>query len=89
MRRLFQLGDRVRVSDRHLWKAGRVGTIVKIEDRTGNRFTIQFDYEELGFFSEEIDVLHADNTVTKKRTPCHFLRLGDIDLEYIGSETEG
>ena len=66
--------------------AGRTGIIIKIEDRTGNRFTVQFEREEIGFFSEVIEVLHADNTVTKKMGPHNLLRLGDIDLEYIEEE---
>jgi len=83
MRRLFVVGDRVRVSDRHMWFAGRSGIIILVEDRTGNRFTVRMDREETGLFCEEIEVLGADNKITKKKGPARLLRLGDIDLEYI------
>ena len=76
MRRLFMLGDRVRVIDRHPWAAGRSGTIIKIEDRTGNRFTVKMDREEIGLFSDE------------KMGPTNLLRLGDIDLEWLGEEDD-
>jgi len=85
MRRLFVVGDRVRVSDRHLWFAGRFGIIIGVEDRTGNRFTVRMDREEIGLFAEDIEVMTGppDSKLIKKKGPTRLLRLGDIDLEYI------
>jgi len=88
-RRLYMVGDRVRVIDRHPWMAGRSGIIIKIEDRTGNRFTVRMDREEIGLFSEVIEVMTGDREIIKKMGPTNLLRLGDIDLEYIAPEVIG
>ena len=82
-RRLFMVGDRVRVSDRHMWFAGRSGIIIEVEDRTGNRFTVRMDREEIGLFCEDVQVMTVDKGTITKKGPARLLRLGDIDLEYI------
>lgn len=46
-------GDRVRVVSTHLWLPGRYGTIKAVEKRTGNRFLVKFDREELGMWHDE------------------------------------
>jgi len=64
-----KVGNRVRVVPYHKWFPERTGTIKKIEKRTGNRFIVKFDEDELGVWHDE----DGDPV----------LMLGDTDLAYI------
>lgn len=66
MQRSLKKGDRVRVVSIHQWMPDRSGTIKQVENRTGNRFHVKFDRDELGMWHDE------------DRDPV--LRLGEDDL---------
>ncbi|MBI4528070.1 MAG: hypothetical protein HY695_30110 [Deltaproteobacteria bacterium] len=53
MEQSLKKGDRVRVVSAHQWMPDRSGTIKQIEDRTGNRFIVKFDKDELGMWHDE------------------------------------
>ncbi len=53
MERNLRKGDRVRVASVHQWMPDRAGTIKKVEERTGNRFVVRFDTDELGMWHDE------------------------------------
>jgi len=69
MQHTFKKGDRVRVVSIHQWMPDRDGTIKRVENRTGNRFLVRFDREELGLWHDE------DGDAV--------LRLGEDDLFFI------
>ena len=69
MKNILKVGDRVRVADVHRSKPGRVGEIIEIQERTGNRYVVRFDKAEIGFYRE------------LGSFPPKLLRLGEIDLE--------
>ncbi len=49
----LQKGDRVMVLGTHLWMPKRCGTIKQVLNRTGNRFLVKFDSDELGLWHDE------------------------------------
>ena len=53
MERDLKKGDRVRVVSVHQWMPDRLGIIKAVEDRTGNRFVVRFDTDELGMWHDE------------------------------------
>ena len=53
MQRILKRGDRVRVVGAHQWLPERYGTIKQVEQRTGNRFLVKFDRDELGLWHDE------------------------------------
>ena len=52
IQRSLKPGDRVKLVSRH-WLPERYGTIKHIEHRTGNRFIVKFDRDELGLWHDE------------------------------------
>ncbi len=62
-------GDRVMVLGNHLWMPERYGTVKQVLNRTGNRFLVKFDSDELGVWHDE----DGDPV----------LRLGEKDLLYL------
>lgn len=46
-------GDRVMVLGSHLWMPKRYGTIKQVLTRTGNRFLVKFDSDEIGLWHDE------------------------------------
>ncbi len=69
MKSILKVGDRVRVVDAHRFKPGRVGEIIEILEREGNRYVVRFDHPEIGFYRE------------LSSWEPKLLRLGEIDLE--------
>ena len=53
MQRSLKIGDRVKVVSIHPWMPDRYGTVKEVERRTGNRFHVKFDSEELGMWHDE------------------------------------
>lgn len=53
MRRNLKKGDRVKVAGEHQWMPERYGTIKQIQNRTGNRYLVKFDLDELGMWHDE------------------------------------
>lgn len=49
----FKEGDRVMVASSDRWLPERYGTVKRIEKRTGNRFVVKFDIDELGLWHDE------------------------------------
>lgn len=72
MKTILKVGDRVRIVDTHGWKPGRVGEIIEIQNRVGNRYVVRFDEPELGLYTEE----------GESASP-RLLRLNNMDLESI------
>ena len=62
----FKVNDRVQIVGTHRYNPGCVGTIVLVESRIGNRFTVELN-------SDPSNVWHND-----EGKPC--LRLGQVDL---------
>ena len=53
MQRSLKIGDRVKVVSTHPWMPDRYGTIKEVEGRTGNRFYVKFESDELGMWHDE------------------------------------
>ena len=53
MQNILKVGDRVRVINAHRWLPEWYGTIKQVEERTGNRFLVKFDGDELGMWHDE------------------------------------
>lgn len=51
--RHLRKGDRVRVVGTHLWMPDRHGIVKQVEYKTGNRFLVKFDRDELGMWHDE------------------------------------
>ena len=85
VKRSLQVGDRVETSKQHRWMPGRKGTIIKIYNRTGNRYVVRFDIPEMGFYRETIKVMTLKGEEEHLGEP-RLLRLGEIDLELLTDE---
>jgi hypothetical protein len=53
MRHLLRKGHRVRVVGHHPWMAHRDGSIKDVLNRSGNRFIVKFDRDELGTWHDQ------------------------------------
>lgn len=53
MQHILNKGDRVMVVSIHPWMPDRYGTIKQVERRTGNRYLVKFDRDELGMWHDE------------------------------------
>lgn len=87
MIRLFEVGDKIRVVERHPWAAGMTGIIDKIQQRKGNRYVVKFDEPMIGFYCEEVQVVTVNGTV-KRKGPNWFLRLSEVDMSWMGGSDD-
>jgi nuclear transport factor 2 (NTF2) superfamily protein len=53
MQSVLEKGDRVRVVGHHRWMAHRDGRIKNVLNRSGNRFIVKFDHDEVGTWHDE------------------------------------